>query len=185
MIEHSDLTNFCGKTPLIYIRVASRETGAYIYGKAEFFNPTSSVKDRIGCSMIEDGLKTGKIHPDSVIVEPTSGNTGIALAFAARVKGLKLILTMPETMSIERRRLLLHLGAKLVLTEGAKGMKGAIEEAKKIVENTPHAYMPDQFSNPANPQIHRQTTAPEIWEGTKGKVDIFVKIGRASCRERV
>lgn len=174
MTNLSDLTNFCGSTPLIYIRAASQETGAYIYGKAEFFNPTSSVKDRIGCSMIEDGLKTGKIHSDSLIVEPTSGNTGIALAFATRVKGLKLVLTMPETMSLERRQLLQHLGATLVLTKGAKGMRGAIEEAEKIVKNTPNAYMPDQFSNPANPQIHRQTTALEIWEGTKGKVDIFV-----------
>ncbi|MBT3387955.1 MAG: cysteine synthase A [Desulfobacula sp.] len=174
MTSKLDITNFCGKTPLIYIRAASRETGAYIYGKAEFFNPTSSVKDRIGCSMIEDGVKTGKIRSDSVIVEPTSGNTGIALAFAARVKGLKLILTTPESMSLERRQLLQHLGATLVLTKGTKGMRGAIEEAEKIVKSMPHAYMPDQFSNPANPQIHRQTTALEIWEDTKGKVDIFV-----------
>jgi cysteine synthase len=174
MLKQSDLTNFCGNTPLIYIRAASRETGADIYGKAEFFNPTSSVKDRIGCFMIEDGLKTGKIRPDSVIVEPTSGNTGIALAFASRIKGLKLILTMPETMSLERQRILRHMGATLILTEGGRGMQGAVEKAKQILEDTPHAYMPDQFSNPANPQIHRQTTGPEIWEATKGTVDIFV-----------
>jgi cysteine synthase len=174
MTSKFNLTNLYGRTPLIHIRTASRETGADIYGKAEFFNPCSSVKDRIACSMIEDGLKSGKIHPDSLIVEPTSGNTGIALAFVSRIKGLKLILTMPETMSLERRQLLQHLGATLVLTKGDKGMKGAIEEAKKIVENTPRAYMPDQFSNPANPQIHRQTTALEIWEGTAGKIDIFV-----------
>ncbi|CCK78434.1 CysK: cysteine synthase (O-acetylserine sulfhydrylase) [Desulfobacula toluolica Tol2] len=124
--------------------------------------------------MIEDALETGKINSNSTIVEPTSGNTGIALAFAARVKGLKLILTMPETMSNERRQLLKHLGATLILTEGPKGMKGAIEKAKKIVEETANAFMPDQFSNPANPEIHRKTTAVEIWEDTNGKIDIFV-----------
>jgi len=127
--------------------------------------------------MIEDALKTGKINPESTIVEPTSGNTGntgIALAFVTRVKGLKLILTMPETMSIERQQLLTHLGATLVLTQGSKGMKGAIEEAKKIVKETPNAFMPDQFSNPANPDIHRKTTAVEIWDDTNGKIDIFV-----------
>ena len=169
-----NLTNFCGRTPLIYIRTASRDTGADIYGKAEFFNPTSSVKDRIGWFIIDEGLKSGKIHSDSVIVEPTSGNTGIALAFAARIKGLKLILTMPAGMSRERCKLLQHLGAQLILTENVKGMQGAIEKAKEIVECTDRAYMPDQFSNPANPQIHRQTTGPEIWEETRGKIDIFV-----------
>ncbi len=174
MNTKSDITKTCGNTPLIYIETASRETGADIYGKTEFFNPAGSVKDRIGLSMIEDALETGKINSDSTIVEPTSGNTGIALAFVARVKGLKLILTMPETMSSERRHLLKHLGATLVLTEGPKGMKGAIEQAKKIVEETPNAFMPDQFSNPANPEIHRKTTAVEIWEDTNGKIDIFV-----------
>ena len=169
-----DITKACGDTPLVYLQTASNETGANIYGKPEFFNPASSVKDRIGLSMIEDALKTGKIDLETTIVEPTSGNTGIALAFVARVKGLKLILTMPETMSIERRALLKHLGATLVLTEGAKGMKGAIEKAKEIVKEMPKAFMPDQFSNPANPEIHRKTTALEIWNDTNGKIDIFV-----------
>ncbi len=174
MNTKSDITKTCGNTPLVYIKSASLETGANIYGKPEFFNPASSVKDRIGIAMIEDALKTGKINLESTIVEPTSGNTGIALAFVARVKGLKLILTMPETMSVERRQLLKHLGATIVLTEGPKGMKGAIEEAEKIVRETPNAFMPDQFSNPANPEIHRKTTALEIWNDTNGKVDIFV-----------
>lgn len=170
----SDITKTCGRTPLVYIESASRETGADIYAKVEFFNPASSVKDRIGLAMIEDAFESGRIDSQSTIVEPTSGNTGIALAFVARVKGLKLILTMPETMSIERRQLLKHLGATLVLTEGAKGMKGAIAAAEKIVEETPNAFMPDQFSNPANPGIHRKTTALEIWDDTEGNVDIFV-----------
>ncbi len=174
MNTKSDITKTCGSTPLIYLGTASRQTGAKIYGKPEFFNPASSVKDRIGLSMIEDAFKTGKIDQDSTIVEPTSGNTGIALAFVAKVKRLKLILTMPETMSLERRQLLKHLGATLVLTPGPKGMKGAIEEAKKIVQETSNAFMPDQFSNPANPEIHRKTTAPEIWNDTDGKIDIFV-----------
>lgn len=169
-----DITQTIGRTPLVYIKTASQQTHTNIYGKPEFFNPASSVKDRIGLAMIDDALNTGKINSDSVIVEPTSGNTGIALALVARVKGLKLILTMPETMSMERRQLLKHLGAELVLTEGSKGMKGAIAEAKKIVEETPNSYMPDQFSNPANPEIHRKTTAVEIWNDTDGKIDIFV-----------
>ncbi|MBW2655573.1 MAG: cysteine synthase A [Deltaproteobacteria bacterium] len=174
MTTKLDITKACGNTPLVYLKTASRETGAILLGKPEFFNPASSVKDRIGLAMIEDALKTGKINPESTIVEPTSGNTGIALAFVTRVKGLKLILTMPETMSIERQQLLTHLGATLVLTQGSKGMKGAIEEAKKIVKETPNAFMPDQFSNPANPDIHRKTTAVEIWDDTNGKIDIFV-----------
>ncbi|MCP4673450.1 MAG: cysteine synthase A [Desulfobacula sp.] len=174
MNTRSDITELCGNTPLVYLKTASQKTGAQIFGKSEFFNPASSVKDRIGLAMIDHALKTGKINQDSTIIEPTSGNTGIALAFVARVKGLKLILTMPETMSLERRQLLMHLGATLVLTEGSKGMKGAIEEAKKIVSETSNAYMPDQFSNPANPEIHRKTTAPEIWNDTDGKIDIFV-----------
>ncbi|MCP3943261.1 MAG: cysteine synthase A [Desulfobacteraceae bacterium] len=170
----SDITKTCGNTPLVFLEKASRECGANLYGKLEFFNPMSSVKDRIGLAMIQDGFKTGKINTNTVIVEPTSGNTGIALAFVARVQNLELILTMPETMSAERRQLLSHLGAKLVLTPGTEGMKGAIARAQKIVETTPNAFMPDQFSNPANPEIHRQTTGPEIWEATQGKIDIFV-----------
>jgi cysteine synthase len=170
----SDITKTCGNTPLVYLETASKETGAALYGKLEFFNPASSVKDRIGMAMIEYGFETGKINSDTTIIEPTSGNTGIALAFVARVKKLNLILTMPETMSIERRRLLKHLGAKLVLTPGSQGMKGAIEQAKKMVKETTNAYMPDQFSNPANPEIHRKTTAKEIWNDTNGKIDIFV-----------
>lgn len=174
MSTKSDITKACGNTPLVHIKSASKQTNTDIFGKPEFFNPASSVKDRIGLAMIEDAIETGKINSDSTIVEPTSGNTGIALAFVSRVKGLKLILTMPETMSIERRQLLTHLGATLVLTEGSKGMKGAIEAAKKIVADTPNSFMPDQFSNPANPEIHRKTTALEIWNDTKGKIDIFV-----------
>ncbi len=174
MNTKTDITKTCGKTPLVHLQSASRKTGANIYAKLEFFNPASSIKDRIGLAMIEDAFEKGLINSESTIVEPTSGNTGIALAFVSRVKGLKLILTMPETMSIERRRLLNHLGAYLVLTEGSKGMKGAIEEAKKIVKETPNAFMPDQFSNPANPEIHRKTTALEIWNDTDGKVDVFV-----------
>lgn len=170
----SDITKACGNTPLVFLEKASRECGANLYGKLEFFNPMSSVKDRIGLAMIEAGIKTGKINGNTTIVEPTSGNTGIALAFVARVRNLKLILTMPETMSSERKQLLKHLGANLVLTPGAKGMKGAIAEAHELVETTDNAYMPDQFSNPANPEIHRQTTGPEIWAATQGKVDIFV-----------
>lgn len=170
----SDMTGTCFNTPLVHLQKAGRDSGATLLAKVEFFNPTSSVKDRIGYAMIEDALERGVIGPQSVIVEPTSGNTGIALAFVARVKGLKLILTMPDTMSVERRQLLKHLGAELVLTPGARGMAGAIAAAKEIVENTADAYMPDQFSNPANPAIHRKTTAIEIWNDTKGRVDIFV-----------
>lgn len=174
MNTKSDITRATGNTPLIFLQHASRETGAKLYGKAEFFNPVSSVKDRIGLAMIEDAIEKGIIDADTTIVEPTSGNTGIALSFVARVKGLKLILTMPETMSLERRQLLKHLGATLVLTPGPKGMKGAIEEAEKILKKTPNSFMPNQFSNPANPEIHRKTTAKEIWEDTEGAIDIFV-----------
>jgi len=169
-----DITAACGNTPLVYLDKASRASRADIYGKLEYFNPLSSVKDRIGLAMINHGIETGKITPDTVIVEPTSGNTGIALAFVCRVKGLNLILTMPETMSIERRQLLAHLGATLHLTPGQKGMKGAIETARNLVETTGNAWMPDQFSNPANPAIHRTTTGPEIWNALDGNIDIFV-----------
>ncbi|MFO7748707.1 MAG: cysteine synthase A [Desulfobacteraceae bacterium] len=169
-----DITKSCGNTPLVYLKTASRETGAHIYGKIEFFNPASSVKDRIGLAMVDAALETGRIDQNSVLVEPTSGNTGIALACVAGVKGLKLILTMPETMSVERQMLLKHLGAELVLTSGKLGMKGAIAQAESIVQQNSNAFMPNQFSNPANPEVHRKTTAPEIWDDTEGKVDIFV-----------
>lgn len=174
MKKLADLTKTCGNTPLVYLEKASEACGAHLYAKLEYFNPMSSVKDRIGLAMIEAGIKKGDIDKETLIVEPTSGNTGIALAFVTRVKGLKLVLTMPETMSLERRQLLKHLGAELVLTPGAKGMKGAITEAQAILEKTENAFMPDQFSNPANPEIHRLTTGPEIWEATDGKIDIFV-----------
>jgi cysteine synthase A len=142
--------------------------------KLEFFNPLSSVKDRIGVALIDAGFKAGKINQDTIIIEPTSGNTGIALAFVAAARGLKLILTMPETMSLERRKLLKILGAKLVLTEGAKGMKGAIAKAEELNQQIPNSFIPQQFSNPANPEIHRKTTAEEIWRDTDGKVDFIV-----------
>ncbi|MEW5816006.1 MAG: cysteine synthase A [Spirochaetota bacterium] len=169
-----DITELIGKTPLIRINKLNAEGYAEIVGKLESFNPFSSVKDRIGFSMIEDAEKRGWLKKDSVIVEPTSGNTGIALAFVAAAKGYRIILTMPETMSIERRKLLKALGAELELTEGAKGMKGAIARAEELVKTIPKAFMPQQFKNPANPEIHRKTTAEEIWQDTDGKVDILV-----------
>ncbi|WP_321493752.1 cysteine synthase A [uncultured Desulfobacter sp.] len=169
-----NITQACGNTPLVYLATPSKECGAHLFAKLEYFNPLSSVKDRIGLAMIEAGLKNGQIGPDTLIVEPTSGNTGIALAFVAQVKGLKLALTMPETMSIERRKLLHHLGAELILTPGHLGMRGAVNKAAEMVETHGNAYMPDQFSNPANPAAHRNTTGPEIWEASQGRVDIFV-----------
>lgn len=170
----NNITQACGNTPLVYLETPSRECGANLYAKLEYFNPMGSVKDRIGLAMIEAGLKSGQIGPDTLIVEPTSGNTGIALAFVARIKGLKLILTMPETMSMERQKLLRHIGAQLVLTPGHLGMQGAVDKATEIVATQENAFMPDQFSNPANPAAHRNTTGPEIWEAAQGRVDIFV-----------
>jgi len=170
----NDITLACGNTPLVYLETHSRKCGAHLFAKLEYFNPLGSVKDRIGLAMIEAGLKSGQIGPDTLIVEPTSGNTGIALAFVACIKGLKLVLTMPETMSLERQKLLRHLGAQLILTPGHLGMQGAVDKAAEVVATRENTYMPDQFSNPANPTAHRTTTGPEIWEATQGRVDIFV-----------
>ena len=171
---YDSIVETVGRTPLVRLNHVTAGLEATIALKCEFFNPLGSVKDRIGMAMIEAAERDGKIHKDSVIVEPTSGNTGIALAFVCAAKGYKCILTMPETMSLERRTLLAMLGAKLILTPGSEGMKGAIARANDIVANTPNAFMPQQFENPANPQIHRETTAEEIWADTDGKVDIFV-----------
>ena len=163
-----------GCTPLVRLNRMNEGLKAEIVAKLEFFNPVGSVKDRIAASMIEAAEIKGLIGPGTRIVEPTSGNTGIALAFICAAKGYRLCLTMPDTMSIERRKLLKHLGAELVLTPGAKGMQGAIEKAKQLLTTEREAYMPDQFNNPANPKIHRETTAEEIWKDTNGNVDIFV-----------
>ncbi|MBR1908712.1 cysteine synthase A [bacterium] len=176
MTVYESLTDLIGKTPLLELKHFEKEVdaGATIIGKLEYFNPAGSVKDRIANAMITDAENKGLINKDTVIIEPTSGNTGIGLASVAAARGYRIILTMPETMSIERRNLLKAYGAELVLTEGAKGMKGAIEKADELAENTPNSFIPSQFTNPANPQIHRETTGPEIWNDTDGKVDIFV-----------
>jgi cysteine synthase A len=174
MKTFKNINSTVGSTPLVCLNAVTNGLNAEIFAKLEFFNPLGSVKDRIGVSMIEAAEAKGLISPDATIVEPTSGNTGIALAFVCAAKRYPLTLTMPETMSIERQKLLKHLGANLVLTPGADGMKGAIAKAEEILENMTNAYMPDQFSNPANPEVHRNTTAEEIWNDTDGKIDIVV-----------
>jgi cysteine synthase A len=171
---YNNIVETVGHTPLVKLNKVTAGVPATILLKCEFFNPLGSVKDRIGMSMIEDAEKRGILKKDTIIIEPTSGNTGIALAFVAAAKGYKLILTMPETMSLERRTLLAMLGAKLVLTPGAEGMKGAIARAEALAKETPNSWIPQQFNNPANPEIHKKTTAVEIWDDTDGKVDILI-----------
>ncbi len=170
------ITDLIGGTPLLKLTnyISDKKLGATVYGKLEYFNPAGSVKDRIAKAMIDEAEAKGILKPDSVIIEPTSGNTGIGLAAVAASRGYKIILTMPETMSVERRNLLKAYGAELVLTEGAKGMKGAIAKAQELAAETPNSFIPSQFTNAANPAAHRSTTGPEIWEDTDGKVDIFV-----------
>lgn len=171
---YNNIVETVGRTPLVRLNRVTEGVPATILLKCEFFNPLGSVKDRIGMSMIDAAERAGTLKKETVIIEPTSGNTGIALAFVAAAKGYQLILTMPETMSLERRTLLAMLGAKLVLTPGTEGMKGAIAKAEQLAKETPNAWIPQQFDNPANPEIHRKTTAEEIWQDTEGKVDILV-----------
>lgn len=174
MAIYSKISDTVGLTPLVRLNRIGKDTGAEIIAKLEFFNPLGSVKDRIAVSMLHAAEQQSLITKNTLIVEPTSGNTGIALAFVCAERGYRLCLTMPETMSMERRKLLRHLGAELVLTPGKEGMKGAIAKAKEIVRSESSTFMPDQFGNPANPEIHRKTTAEEIWSGTEGSVDILV-----------
>jgi cysteine synthase A len=171
---YNTVTATIGRTPLVRLNRLAAGAPAEVFAKLEFRNPLGSVKDRIAAAMIADAERQGRIGPDSIIVEPTSGNTGIGLAFVCAVKGYRLRLTMPETMSVERRKLLTHLGAELVLTPGPEGMGGAIARANQMVEQERNAYMPNQFENPANVQAHRETTGPEIWADTEGRVDILV-----------
>jgi cysteine synthase len=174
MAIYSNILEIIGHTPLIKLNRLSEGLGATIALKAEFFNPLGSVKDRIGAAMIAAAEKEGRLHPQSLIIEPTSGNTGIALAFVAAAKGYKLVLTMPESMSLERRTLLALLGAELVLTPAVEGMRGAINKAEELAAKNPNAWIPQQFNNPANPEVHRRTTAEEIWADTDGRVDVLV-----------
>jgi cysteine synthase A len=171
---YDDITQCIGATPLVRLRRIVGETRATIAAKLESFNPLWSVKDRIGVAMISEAERSGKINKDTTIIEPTSGNTGIGLAFTCASRGYKLIVTMPDTMSLERRRLLKAFGAQVILTEGTKGMKGAIAKAEELLQSIPNSFMPQQFNNPANPEIHRRTTAEEIWNDSDGKVDILV-----------
>jgi cysteine synthase A len=171
---YSDITKTVGNTPLVRINALTQGLKATVLAKLEFFNPLSSVKDRIGVAMIEAAEKQGFLKKGTVVIEPTSGNTGIGLAFVCASKGYRLILTMPDTMSVERRQLLKALGAELVLTDGAKGMRGAVEKAEELAKSLEDSYLPQQFNNPANPEIHRKTTAEEIWRDTDGEVDIFI-----------
>ena len=171
---YDDITQTIGNTPLIRLRRVTAGCSAEVVAKLENFNPLWSVKDRIGVAMIDAAEAAGKIQPDTIIVEPTSGNTGIALAFTCAARGYRLMVTMPESMSLERRRLLKAFGAEIVLTPATEGMPGAVRKAEEIVKNNPHAFMPQQFKNPANPEIHRKTTAEEIWRDTEGAVDILV-----------